>query len=228
MIISHKHRFIFIKTKKTAGTSIEIALSRFCGEDDVITPFVDRPDEEARQRLGYRGPQNYKTPQLAGADVDWGDFAPDPEHYNHEPAFILRQRISRDIWESYLKFSVERNPWDRAVSLYYFRLSKSKRSPSLKEFITTVKPKVLTNFRRYAIDDTLAVDHVMRYENVDLEMLQIGQRLRLPESLELPDYRAKGQFRADKRHYRELMGEEERDVVAKACAKEIELFGYEF
>lgn len=39
MIISHKYKFIFLKTKKTAGTSFEIALSRYLGEDDVVTPI---------------------------------------------------------------------------------------------------------------------------------------------------------------------------------------------
>ncbi len=33
MLVSHKHKFIFIKTKKTAGTSIEEYLSRFCEKD---------------------------------------------------------------------------------------------------------------------------------------------------------------------------------------------------
>jgi len=37
MIISHAHRFVFIKTRKTAGTSLEIARSRYCGARDVIT-----------------------------------------------------------------------------------------------------------------------------------------------------------------------------------------------
>ena len=37
MIISHKHKFIFFKTRKTAGTSLQIALSEFCGSDDIIT-----------------------------------------------------------------------------------------------------------------------------------------------------------------------------------------------
>lgn len=42
MIISHQHRFIFVKTLKTAGTSIEVFLSGLCGRDDVVTPFTSR------------------------------------------------------------------------------------------------------------------------------------------------------------------------------------------
>ena len=58
MIVSHRHRFIFIKTRKTASTSIEIALSQFCGPEDIITPI--HPDDEAiRRSLGYPGPQNF-------------------------------------------------------------------------------------------------------------------------------------------------------------------------
>ncbi len=39
MILSHKNRFIFIKTRKTAGTSIEAYLRNFLGENDIATPF---------------------------------------------------------------------------------------------------------------------------------------------------------------------------------------------
>ena len=58
MIISHKHQFIFIKTKKTAGTSIEIALSQFCGEKDIITT-ISEEDEQIRQELNFSSAQNY-------------------------------------------------------------------------------------------------------------------------------------------------------------------------
>jgi hypothetical protein len=38
MIISHKHKFIFLKTRKTASTSTEFALNEICGPEDVVTP----------------------------------------------------------------------------------------------------------------------------------------------------------------------------------------------
>ena len=59
MIISHLHKFIFIKTKKTASTSIEVGLSGICGPRDSITPLM-QPDEARRRKMGYRGMQNFK------------------------------------------------------------------------------------------------------------------------------------------------------------------------
>ena len=50
VIASHQHRFIFLKTRKTAGTSVEIALSKVCGPDDIITEIS--PEDQAAW-LGY-------------------------------------------------------------------------------------------------------------------------------------------------------------------------------
>ena len=52
MILSHRYRYLFLKTNKTAGTSIEIALSKFCGPDDIITP-ISPEDEAIRRRLVF-------------------------------------------------------------------------------------------------------------------------------------------------------------------------------
>ena len=41
MIISHSHRYIFIKSEKTAGTSVEAALSKHCTDSDIVTPLGD-------------------------------------------------------------------------------------------------------------------------------------------------------------------------------------------
>ena len=48
MIASHAHRFVFVKTRKTAGTSLEIALSRHCGPSDaeIVAERFDRTIRE--------------------------------------------------------------------------------------------------------------------------------------------------------------------------------------
>jgi len=59
MIVSHKYQYIFLKTTKIAGTSIEISLSRFCDPDDIITP-ISLQDELMRKKPGIF-PRNYKN-----------------------------------------------------------------------------------------------------------------------------------------------------------------------
>ena len=61
MIVSHKHRFVFPKSQKTGGTSLELALSRICGEDDIITPLHERHERE-RNEIGGLGPRNTDVP----------------------------------------------------------------------------------------------------------------------------------------------------------------------
>ncbi len=72
MILSHKHKFIFIKTKKTASTSLEIVLSKLCGDNDIITPvseltwtgqirrFEKNNEEDLRKKINAPNPQNFK------------------------------------------------------------------------------------------------------------------------------------------------------------------------
>lgn len=208
LIISHQHKFIFIKTNKTAGTSIEIALSKFCGPNDVITP-IDREDEAIRQQLGYPGPQN------------------DKGFYNHISAEKIKAKIGDDVWEHYFKFCVERNPWDRYVSFYYFR-HKTEPRPDINRFVDDdiVQRLKQYGFQNYTIDHKIAVDRVCLYENLEDEMKEIAQLLRLPHQLELPN--AKGQFRQDRRHYSEVLDAHARAKIAEIFADEIRLFDYHF
>jgi hypothetical protein len=125
VIISHRHRFIFIKTEKTAGTSIELALARICGPDDVISPVVHPADRALRDSLGpgYRTEQNYQIPwkyltplDLVRAVRRWHR----PQFYNHMGASEIRRFVDPAVWRGYFKFCVERNPWDKVVSTYHW------------------------------------------------------------------------------------------------------------
>src|SRR5918997_5095351 len=128
MIISHKHKFIFLKTRKTAGTSIEIALSRLCGDRDIITPIGQ--DERFRREFSHRGSQNFR---VASPEREPNDGRPRKEvdYYNHIPAERVRVLIGTAIWDEYYKFCFERNPWDKAISLYFWLTRNRDPRPTL-------------------------------------------------------------------------------------------------
>jgi hypothetical protein len=231
MIISHEHKFIFLKTRKTAGTSVEIALSGFCGERDVITP-ISPADEALRQKLSHRGPQNFRVLSKY-APKDRSPLSTKKRmrqkqigYYNHMSAEEIRATIGTTIWDEYFKFCFERNPWDKAISRYFHGTRKGEPRPSLLEFLRSEDPNKLSNFGIYSIDGDLAVDHVGLYENLDSELERIVALLNLPEKISLP--RAKATFRKDRRHYRDVMGPEERSMIERVCAREIARFGYSF
>ena len=58
MIYSKKNNFLFLKGVKVAGTSVEIALSKLCGDQDIISPIANI-DERTRVQLKIRHAQNY-------------------------------------------------------------------------------------------------------------------------------------------------------------------------
>jgi hypothetical protein len=228
MIVSHKYKFIFLKTRKTAGTSIEIALSKFCGNEDIVTPITPE-DEEIRRNLGYPGPRNYVIPFRRYGWNDWykwSRFGTRPEFYNHMPAGQIRQWIGKKTWDSYYKFCFERNPWDKAISLYYFLQRTEKTKVPFEEFLYQVDKNQLSNFPIYTLNNQIAVDHVGLYENIEQEIKKISEQLGFPFNLELP--RAKQAFRKDRRPYQEIIGEEEKQYIRQICQKEIALFEYSF
>ncbi len=213
MILSHKHKFIFIKTKKTAGTSIEIALSEFCGPDDIITPITPN-DEAIRKKRGHRGPQNYRLPG--------GEF------YNHISASEIMRMIDPDIWNSYFKFCVERNPWDKVISWYFWE-HKTEPRPSMLEFIQSGHASLVGGpggFDLYTINDRIVVDKVLLFEDLDKEMEFLRQQLALQRVPHLP--RAKSEFRKDKRNVAQFYDEQGRNTVGKLFSREIARFGYCF
>ena len=211
MILSHRYRFIFIKTTKTAGTSVEIALSRHCGPDDIVTP-ITAIDEPLRREMGGRGPQNH-----LGSDGT-------PLFYNHISARDVRELVDDDTWRTYFKFCIGRDPWERVVSLYYFRYQLEPR-PALSEVIEKLAADLKwRGSDLYTIDGAVAVDRIVEYGRLAQELEEIRLSLGIPEALRLP--RAKDGFRPDRRSYRELLTDAEIEMVGTVMSDEIDLLGY--
>ncbi|MEO0408567.1 MAG: hypothetical protein AAF289_14565, partial [Cyanobacteria bacterium P01_A01_bin.135] len=108
MIISHQHKFIFVKTKKTAGTSLEVFLSQHCGPVDVVTPIY--PRVEPHEARNYQGGFN-PLPELAmrlrhrhPLKPTLRDYQAGKAFYNHLPAATIRCRVPRQVWNQYFKF----------------------------------------------------------------------------------------------------------------------------
>ncbi len=231
MIISHIHHFIFIKTNKTAGTSVEVALSSICGEEDVITPFRS---ENEQFRAG-RGPQNYRIEHaLKPRRPFWRKLLGRPQRYwhpsvgfyEHIPAWRIRDYVGEDVWRSYTKFAFDRNPWERQVSWYLYKTQSKRRRPSFERFMRSHYANV-GNHELYMSGSELAVNFLGRYESLDddlnkaLALAGVDTKISLPKVNVTPKEDATRDYRS---HYTPEL----RDVVAKWYDPEIALLGYSY
>ncbi|MGY8779204.1 MAG: sulfotransferase family 2 domain-containing protein [Longimicrobiales bacterium] len=206
MIISHRHKFIFLKPRKVAGTSVEVALGRHCGDEDIITPIGSFNAAWDQDDYVHRG----KT---------W------PGYTRHAPLKQVRAQIGSSIWDQYFKFSIVRNPWDLVVSQYHWatRAGASDRTlvEALSRFLTRPTrlrrnllifgrwlgfdvQKISFEFfatymlgyyplnRHYYFDHSgrVALDHVIRYENLESGFREVCELIGIPAS-DLPSLKSK-------------------------------------
>ena len=93
MIVSHKHKFIFVKPTKVAGTSVEVALAKHCAPEDIVTAITGYSPESDQEAYTHE-PRNNSG------------------FFNHMSPQEIRKKLGDDTWENYFKFTVGRNPWE--------------------------------------------------------------------------------------------------------------------
>jgi len=233
MIVSHRHRFIFIKTTKTAGSALELALAAECGPDDILAPLGR---EEAAWIREHRLPipQNHVLPRARWSARDWLrlPFRGAPQLLDtHAGARAVRAEVGEAVWRDYFKFAFARNPWDRFLSLYHWhhrRPSRQRQRLSPSEFIDHPRTRRLDHhgWGAYTIEGQVAVDRVCRYEDLAGELAFLQQRLGFAAPIVMP--RTKHQTRADRRPYREVLSAEDARRIGELFAAEIALMGYAF
>jgi hypothetical protein len=239
MIVSHRHKFIFLKTRKTAGTSLEIALSKYCGPEDVLAPI--NFDEAMRKELSGRGAQNYAKPAWKMSPGQLYRYFRRGEQVQffteHMTAVAARKRLGAKVWDAYFKFTIVRNPFDRMLSRYFWTMKARPDNradwhiENLDQFLRYKAECVNENWLIYTQGDRLLVDDAVRFESFEADLARISARIGLDHNVyeDMKSIRAKSDFRPakpEKKAPRELIGPTEARVISMLCAKEIEVFQY--
>jgi hypothetical protein len=167
MIICQEKKIVFIKTVKTAGTSFEIALSRFCGDACIITPITAH-DEAIRSRLGFRSAQNF-------IDYFWASdgWQTSGKFFNHIAARDVRRLIPARVWRDYKKVALVRNPFDTAISRYFW-IGGERIGLSFLEYLKHFPEHLRQNAAVAPIDGECQLDFYLKYEELQSEFDRAG------------------------------------------------------
>jgi hypothetical protein len=195
---------------------MEIALATCCGKKDIVTNIC------LSEKCGghYGVDENYSHPARNHLYKGERLFGP------HESPKVIQQKVSPEVWDTYYKFSIIRNPWDRVVSVYWWLIvnvpEKNFGSMDFTEFVKTRKGfSWLPKYHKWFKD----VDFLIRFENLKNDYEQVCNHLKVTP-VELAQ--AKGGMRKSKKHYSEYYTEETKQIVADHYEKDVEHFGYKF
>lgn len=169
MIISHRYKFIFIKTRKTAGSSVQKVLRNYLGPTDIADgDWLDKlePLNVTYQRNKMDGHQTAK----------W-----------ISKAFPLE-------WQNYYKFTIERNPWHKAKSAFkFYQQIKLPNLPNnFDDFLSWRKRKwIPKDWNWYTMNNSICVDKIIQYDNLHSEFKQLMKDLGVSYKDELVKTRMK-------------------------------------
>lgn len=157
---------------------------------------------------------------------------------NHKTALEKRARLGEEEWERRFRFTIVRNPWDKVVSHYHFRVMTNQTGLGdhpigFNEWVRRAyrdhepqywnKPKNFMPQWNWISDENgkLIINFIGRFENLADDFQYICQKIN--RQVELPHVKKSGRG-----HYREYYDEESVEIV-RACFKiDIENLGYSF
>lgn len=154
--------------------------------------------------------------------------------YAHMKAGDIRARVSPQFWDGAFKFTSERHPYEKAVSLAFYRYGKRERIATKTgkrlsdDFATvldeTVRTRLYRSFTFYTIDGRVIVDDFIRHETLEPDLKRIGKRLGIEIPKDLP--RKKSSYKLDERPAAQVLSDEQKDIIRDNCREEFELLGY--
>lgn len=211
MFISHKYKFIFLRTPKTASSSLsEFFVKNISDPTAIYTPVEDS--------------------NLPGT-IDTGiirKYKKDFKFYHFTLEDLVKENIiTKDQALTYRSFAVLRNPVDRQKSFYYFykKWKSRKNPPSLQEYKLWTPDGSFKNEPNSAIRQTdfLTLDgkiigEYWLYENINQELSKFMNQIGIPIKHPLPNH--KSNFRKNR--------DNEFEFDEDAMNKLLNMFGNDF
>ena len=201
-MISHKHKFIFIHAPKTAGNSIQNILINY-SENTYTNKRYDSIKKEYVNKFGIKSEdRKFKITKHTKLN-----------------SYYRNWRKKYGSIEDFFKFGTTRNPWDRAISHYFWRGNKSFDK---KRFMKNPGPSPCINYFNVKKYNDHKLDCVIRFENLQEDFDFVCDKIGIPKQ-QLPHAN-----KSKHKHYTEYYDDETRSIVAEKYAKDIEYFGYKF
>ncbi|MCS3939539.1 hypothetical protein GGP84_002171 [Salinibacter ruber] len=255
MVVSYKNKFIFMHCRKTGGSSITCFLNRYLGQRDIqigvwgdtiknggnynIRVILDILHPRCSLNISswgrlvkelYRGKKDMNKIIGRIQKVRYGFFE-NPPH----PTAIEVKRYFNNEWDNFYKFCFVRNPYEKAVSDYIYRVESRGKNVSFSQFLERIaKPEVVdpenvvpnrpVNWPMYTINDNIAVDFIGRYEKLEDHLSHICKNIDIKYDTKLlPVSKRKKDY-----NYREYYSDKEKELVDYIYEREINEFNYSF
>lgn len=217
MLLSLKHRFLFVHIAKTGGTSVRSSLQGLRWRDPWYWPvfLCSRLSHLSGHRIGTKLPR-------------------------HAKIVAAKELLPREFFDELFKFAFVRNPWDLQVSsFHHIRRERPHYLGGHEDFEGFLRwkldPKrpyqyhVDTSIELqsdYLIDlsGELQVDFIGRYEQLREDFAEACRRIGITQ----PDLSHERKSADRKRDYRSYYNDETAELVARQFARDIELLGYSF
>lgn len=207
VLVSNLKKFIYIKNKKVAGTSVEAYFEKHC-----LNPSINHIiKHESDSHIGIYGIIGNREGGKKG------------KFFNHMSANKIKKNIGNNIFNNYLKFCVIRNPYDKMVSLFNMKKNRDKLKMS---FLNFVKSYDCINYTRYFINGKSCIDFYIRFEHLHNDLEKLCNKLNIKYDINLlPKY--KSEFRKDN-DYKKYYNDETKKIVYNKHKKEFIMFDYKF
>ena len=217
MLISHRKKFIYTKTVKTAGTSVESFFEKYC--------MPEKEWEFVHGRDQYVGTE--------GIIRSRGVSVHKSEWYNHMSAIDIKNKIGVQTWDDYFKFCVIRNPFDKVISMYFHEADKGQTNDKadddpVRDFRNWLGSQVSGLDRnKYVIGGEVCLDYFIRFEDLEGGIKFVCDTLGLPYvNDDIP--KLKTGMRDQSVPLKDFYSAPMKEMVEKLYQFELNTFGYRF